>query len=169
MTVTNFYDPDPIMTSGNSMIGVATAIADIKNPTIAEMNSATYFECAIEKFGVGIKTKTTERQKLCDVIATKRLGSASYDDLPITFTIDPQATSQKLLDMLTVGSIVYLVHRPGIMHSDPVAAGQKVQVIKAIVSTRYLEDVTTKDGEEYEATVMLLPQEATDLFGTVKA
>ena len=163
-------DPAGPQTAGNSLIGVTSAIADIKAPKVSELDAGIRFECAIEKFGVTISTKTTARQKLCDVIATKKLGASEYDDITISFTLeDPQGASQPLLDKFAQGATVYLFHRPGLAHGSTIAAAQKMQVIKAIVATRYLNEVSTTEGEEYEVTATLMPQDATDIFGTVAA
>lgn len=164
------YNPQGMATAGMSTIGVTPAIANIEAPTLAELNGGIVFQCATEAFGLGISAGTVSRKKLCDVVAKKRRGETEYDDITLTFTLDaPQGAEQKLLDAFEMGATVFLYHRPGMTHTEPFAAAQKVMVIEAIVNTRTLAEITTENGEEYQATVTLMPQSATDLFGTVAA
>lgn len=166
------YNPQGTQTAGMSRIVLVPAIADRATlaPTVPEINAGIAIECAIDAFGPGVKPSTTERKMLCDKVAKKRLGSESYDDLPISFVLDdPQGADQKLLDKLVKGSTVFLVHRPGMAHTTAFAAAQKVQVIEAIVATRNLTALDTKEAAEYQVEATLMPQNITDIFVAVKA
>lgn len=170
MSVPTVYNPAGVATAGKSMIGVCTAIADIQAPKLAELQAGTVFECATESFGLGVSAATVSRRKLCDTVAKKQRGNVEYEDMTLQITIDPQATAISLLDIFAPGARVFLFHRPGIAHTTPLAAtAQKVQVIEAVVLTRRLDDVTVDDGQEYGATITLMPQAATDLLVSIVA
>lgn len=171
MSVVASYDPDGVATAGNSQIGLAPTIVDINAPTLAELQAGTTFECATEAFGSTTDVSTTSRKKLCDKVATQRPGARTYQVEALRITLDdPQSeTGNELMDKFGVDDTVYLWHRPGLPHADELAAGQKVQVIKAIVSSVDLANVTTEEGEEYEFVVNLAVQDRTQIFGTVAA
>lgn len=164
MTVT-VYNPDGFAVAANSMIGVTLAVANIQAPTLAELTAGTVFQCATEAFGSTTTVSTVERKKLCHTVAQKRRGNMSYDDVTLTFTLDdPQGATQGLLDIFANDAKVFLFHRPGMTHTSALAATQKVQVIEAIVMNRDLAELTTNEGSEYQATVVLGVQARTDLL-----
>lgn len=164
------YAPTGTQTAGMSAIIVAPAVANINTPTLAEINAGIAAHCALEEFGVSVSSKTTERKKLCDTIAQKRLGSATYDEISLEFPVeDPQGATQVLLDALAVGVTKYFIHRPGMAYGAAFASGQKVQVVKGLVLSRFLKPITTADGEEYTVVATIAPQAATDIFVAVAA
>ena len=161
------YAPPGVQTAAKSRILIVPAIADIDAPTVAEINAASSIaiECAIEQFGISISPSTLSRKKLCHSVAQKKPGTSEYDDITMSATLqDPQGADQPIVDALPVGAVKYAVHRPGEDHETPIDTGDTVQVSKIQVATRYLNPVTTDEGQEYEMTAVLTVQDSTDLF-----
>lgn len=168
MSVVSVYNPDGVATAGNSQIGLAPTVVDIDSPTVAELNAGIVFECATEAFGSTTDVSTISRKKLCDRVATQRPGDRTYQVEPLEIVLDdPQGDEQELMDRFGIDDTIYLWHRPGLDHDEAIEAGQKVQVIRAIVSSVDLATITTEAGEEYRFVVNLAIQDRTQVFGEV--
>lgn len=168
MTASTFtaYDPSGHLVAGNSTVLAVDAIANINAPTAAELNTtgAVAIQCAMEEFGITTDVSWRERKKLCDKIATQSPGNRTFgmsSELRITLD-DPQGDEQRALDKFVIDGVVYLVHRPGKPHTAPFVAGDKVQVVKAIVGAVDLAPINTDEGAEYDAVVQVGIQEMND-------
>ena len=73
------------------------------------------------------------------------------------------------VDSMDLGSEHFFWVRPGMADNEPVAAGQKVQVIQATIDACDLRQVSTSDGDEFAAVVSISVQDRTQLFATVVA
>lgn len=157
MSTVTFYDPNGHATAGNSMAIATDTVASLTAPTVAELNAGIAFECAIEEIGMSATHTTVTRRKICDTVAERKLGVAEYGDVTISFVLDdPQGSTQKLWAMFEPRKQVVIAQRWGLAHNTALASAQKLSsIFRARVATRVLDSVTTADGEEYTATVVL--------------
>lgn len=158
------YSPDGMETAGNSRIVVIPTVANIDAITVAEFNSGTAIECAIERFGPTIDVAMREVRKLCDKRSREIPGNRKVSIEDIEFELgDPQAEN-KLVTLLAEDSTVVLVHRPGIDHRDPAAAAQKYQAIRGMVASLRLAPLSTDEGDTYRGILSLSVQDMNDGF-----
>lgn len=159
------YSPPGIHTAGMSRIVVCPSMGDIEAPTVEEIESGIAIECALEEYGVAPKPQVQEIVPFGDGTGILALAtSTGYDTLTLTATMkDPQA-GDPLLALLARGSVVWLVHRPGVEHDAPITPGELVQVTMARVTSRTLSPLSTDDGDEYQLLVSLAVQDTTDLL-----
>lgn len=132
--------PPSIPVDGNLLVLTAPAIADIDNPTLAEVQAASVKEitCYLQdsKVGVSKEQGTIPDRRMCMTTALQvpGQGTATADD--ITYVYDPQAPAGDPMnvayDARPEGSLVYDLVRRGLPYDTPLAAGQvfEVQVVR---------------------------------------
>ena len=168
MTVTA-YAPDAHLTAGNTLIGVAPAIAAIASPTVVELTASTMIQCATEAFGSTTATTKRTRKMICDLVGTEALANRTYsmDDLIIMLG-NPQEAND-ILDLLVQDSTLWFWVRPGSADTEAIAAADKVEVIEATIDAVDLRTISTADGDEFAVVVKVSVSDRTQLFGTVTA
>lgn len=128
------WNPSTQISRGNVAVGVAPVVIDINAPTVAEFDAGIGLDCSITTFNGTSSTDSEAIDWLCDPASENLPGSTSHsmDDLVI------KATGQEDEDLiagLNIGDTVYIWRRDGIAHADAVAAGQKVWVWKAVITS----------------------------------
>lgn len=119
------YVPSDMKTAGNFKIVFADSIADLAEPTVAELDAGISVECATRNFDQSTNVQTESDQYLCDTEARESIGQRTRQMSPFEFDVtDPQAADD-LTDMLTEDAIVYMWVRPGIAHDTAIAASQR--------------------------------------------
>lgn len=163
------YAPDAVLTAGNTLLGAAPAIADIKAPKVSELGASTVFQCATEGFGSTTNVQKGTRKMLCDRVGKEKVTDRTYGVEKITIMLGNPQEVNALLDTLVLDSKHFLWLRPGIPDDQAIAAGQKVLVVEATVDSVDLRAVSTSDGDEFAAEVSFSVVDRTQLFGTVVA
>lgn len=166
MTVTT-YAPEARPTAGNTVVGVAPAIANIRAPKLTELDASTYIQCAIESFGSATNVSRGSRKMLCDTVATEKVNSRTYTMEPLTIMVGDLQEANALLDKLVLDSTHYYWVRPGLDHKQPLAAQQKVLVIKATVDAVDLRTISNSDGDEFAIVVEHSVQDRTQLVVSI--
>jgi hypothetical protein len=128
------WNPSTQISRGNVSVGIAPVVADMDNPTLAELDTGTGLDCSIQTFNGTSSTDSESIDWLCDPASEQLPGSTTHsiDDLVIKGT--GQADDDLITD-LNVGDVVYLWRRDGLAHDAPLAAAQKVWVWKVIITS----------------------------------
>lgn len=128
------WNPSTQISRGNISVGVAPAVADIDNPTLAELDTGTGLDCSIQTFNGTSSTDSESIDWLCDPASEQLPGSTTHsiDDLVIKGTGQADDT---LVEDLAVGDVIYIWRRDGLAHDTALAAAQKVWVWKVIVTS----------------------------------
>lgn len=166
------YRPSAALTAGNTLIGIATAVADIRSMTLAEANSSVMVQGATEAFESTTDTSTQSRKMIGDKVASSKPGTRTYNMADMTIMLgDPQAATNEVLDLLTLDAEVVFWLRPGLQadaeNVAAAAAGQKYEAIKVTIAAVDLAPISTSDGDEYAIVVKFAVQDRTQLFGTI--
>ncbi|GAA2184941.1 hypothetical protein GCM10009785_34800 [Brooklawnia cerclae] len=172
----NLYDyrPAASLTAGNTLIGIASAVADIDAMTIAEANSSVMVQGATDAFSATTDVANQSRKMIGDKVASSKPGTRTYNMGDLTIMLgDPQAATNEVLDLLELDAELVFWIRPGLQaDADSVAAvasGQKYVAIRAIVAAVDLRDISTSDGDEFAIVLKVSVVERTQLFGTIAA
>lgn len=128
------WNPSTQISRGNISVGVAPVVADINNPTLAELTTGTGLDCSIQTFNGTSSTDSKTVDWLCDPASETLPGSTTHtiDDLVIKGTGQADDT---LITDLNIGDVVYVWRRDGLAHDTAPAAGQFVWVWKVIVTS----------------------------------
>lgn len=128
------WNPSTQISRGNVSVGVAPVVADLENPTVAEIGEGTGLDCSIQTFNGTSSTDSESIDWLCDPASEQLPGSTTHtiDDLVIKGT--GQADDTLIAD-LNVGDVVYIWRRDGLAHDTAVAAAQKIWVWKVIITS----------------------------------
>lgn len=128
------WNPATKVSRGNIAVGVADVVVDIDKPTVAELSSGLGLDCSIQTFNGTSSTDSQTVDWLCDPSSEQLPGSTTHtiDDLVIKGT---GQADDDLIDGLKVGDTVYIWRRDGLAHETELAAGQKVWVWKAVVTS----------------------------------
>lgn len=126
---------------GNVRTDVVPAIAAIAEPKVNELTAATAvnISCYITAGGFSVTPEqaTISDDRECDTFSASMPGRVTFSSPAVTVidnTNSPNATgSNKAVDTLIPGSTVFIVRRRGIAFDAAYAAGQKVEVYKALV------------------------------------
>ena len=128
------WNPATKVSRGNVAVNIATAIADIDTPTVAELDTGTGLSCSINTFNGTSSVSSETIDWLCTTESEQLPGSVSHaiDDLVIKTTGQADTT---LVMALKVGDVIYVWRRDGIPHDDPVVAGQFVWVWRCVITS----------------------------------
>lgn len=128
------WNPSTQISRGNVSVGVAPAVADINDPSLAELTTGIGLDCSIQTFNGTSSTDSESIDWLCDP-ASEQLPTStthSMDDLVIKST---GQDDDDLVAALQIGDTVYIWRRDGIAHETDPAAGQYVWVWKVIITS----------------------------------
>jgi hypothetical protein len=128
------WNPSTQISRGNISVGVAPAVADINDPTLAELDTGTGLDCSIQTFNGTSSTDSESIDWLCDPASEQLPGSTTHtiDDLVIKGTGQADTT---LISSLNIGDVVYIWRRDGLAHDAALAATQLVWVWKVIITS----------------------------------
>lgn len=128
------WNPSTQISRGNVSVGVAPVVADINDPSVAELTTGTGLDCSIQTFNGVSSTDSESIDWLCDPASEQLPGSTTHtiDDLVIKGTGQADAD---LVTALSVGDVIYIWRRDGLAHDTAPAAGQFVWVWKVIVTS----------------------------------
>lgn len=128
------WNPSTQISRGNISVGVATAVADLDNPVLAELSTGIGLDCSIQTFNGTSSTDSQTIDWLCDPSSEQLPGSTTHtiDDLVIKGT---GQADEDLITGLSVGDVVYIWRRDGLAHDTALAAAQKVWVWKVIITS----------------------------------
>lgn len=128
------WNPATQISRGNIAVGVAPVVVDINAPSLAELDAGIGLDCSITTMNGTSSTDSESVDWLCDPSSEQLPGSTTHtiDDLVIKGT---GQADDDLLDGLNVGDTVYIWRRDGIAHEDALAAGQRVWVWRAVVTS----------------------------------
>lgn len=133
MTVTP-WNPATVVSKTRIAVTTCAAVADIKNPTVAELSFGMGLECAMEDFSPSAEVSNETVSWMCQQVAENLPGNTEYsiEDLVI------KASGQNDTDLLTQlapGDVTYLWGRYGIAHDAALEAGQTVWVWKVQITS----------------------------------
>lgn len=128
------WNPNTTTSRGNVLIGIAPIVADINNPTKAELEAGLGIECSMTDFNGTSSVNSETIDWLCDKSSEELPGTITHsiDDLTI------KATGQddnELINTLRIGQVIYVWRRDGLPRTTNLAANQKVWVWKATVTS----------------------------------
>lgn len=128
------WNPSTQISRGNVAVGVAPAVININSPKLAELNTGTGLDCAIQTFNGTSSTDSESIDWLCDPSSEQLPGSTTHtvDDLVIKGT---GQADEDLITSLSVGDVVYIWRRDGMDHGAALAATQKVWVWKVVITS----------------------------------
>jgi hypothetical protein len=128
------WNPSTQISRGNVSVGIAPAVIDIDNPTVAELTTGVGLDCSIQTFNGTSSTDSESIDWLCDPASEQLPGSTTHtiDDLVIKGT---GQADDDLVTGLNVGDVIYIWRRDGLAHDTAPAAGQMVWVWKVIVTS----------------------------------
>ena len=128
------WNPSTQISRGNISVGLASAVANINIPKIAEISDGMSLDCSITTFNGTSSTDSESVDWLCDPSSEQLPGSTTHsiDDLVIKGTGQADAT---LISALDVGDVIYIWRRDGIDHDTALATGQLVWVWKAVITS----------------------------------
>jgi len=128
------WNPSTQISRGNVSVGVAPAIVDINDPTLAELGTGVGLDCSIQTFNGTSSTDAQSVDWLCDPASEQLPGSTTHtiDDLVIKGT---GQDDDDLIAALSVGDVIYIWRRDGLAHDAALAAAQLVWVWKVIVTS----------------------------------
>lgn len=127
------WNPDTVVSRGNVAVTITPAIADINNPTVAELSEGLGLTCSITNFNASSEVNSETVDWLCRPVSESIPGATQHSIDDLMLKVSGQ-NDQDLYTALSVGDIVYFWRRDGIPVDDPVAAGQYVWVWKAKVT-----------------------------------
>jgi len=137
--------PQKVTANGKDTWWFVPAIADLSEPTVAEINAASGLNatCYLLAEQDGI-TSTTEKvalaRLLCETTTTEGLGDTTFSMSDVQVVFDPQAasgsTGKEAWDLMSSGFKGYAVRRQGVRALDDgdVAVGQFVDVVPVEVA-----------------------------------
>ena len=168
------YRPAASLTAGNTLIGIIPAVANIETITIPEANTSVMVQGASEAFSATTDVSSQSRKMIGDTIASTKPGTRTYNMADLTIMLgDPQAATNKVLDLLTLDAELVFWVRPGLKADKSgiaaFAAGQKYVAIRATVAAVDLRDISTSDGDEFAVVLKVSVTERTQLFGILVA
>lgn len=128
------WNPSTQISRGNVSVGVAPVIADINDPSLAEITEGVGLDCAIQTHNGTSSSDSETIDWLCDPASEQLPGSTTHamDDLVIKTTGQDDA---ELVAALNIGDVVYIWRRDGMSHETAPAVGQLVWVWKVIITS----------------------------------
>ena len=158
------YVPDDMKTDGNFMLVFCESIEDLAAPTLAELNAGVAVECASRGFDQSTNVSTNTDQYLCDTEAREEVGSRTRQIAPFEIDAEDITTDDDFTDLVTEDAVVYLWVRPGVKHTEDIAAAQRGWGYKVRVSSVDPKAVTagaTGSGQKfgYRVAVTVLERE----------
>lgn len=128
------WNPSTQISRGNVAVGVSPAIADINDPSLAELTTGIGLDCSIQTMNGTSSTDSESIDWLCDPASEQLPGSTTHsmDDLVIKSTGQDDSD---LVQGLNIGDVVYIWRRDGLAHDLAPAAGQYVWVWKVIITS----------------------------------
>lgn len=128
------WNPATQTSRGNISVGVAPAVVNINAPKLTELQSGIGLDCSIQTFNGTSSTDSESVDWLCDPSSEQLPGSTTHtiDDLVIKGT---GQDDEDLIAGLNIGDTVYVWRRDGLAHEDALAAGQRVWVWKAVITS----------------------------------
>ena len=128
------WNPSTQISRGNISVGIASAVANINIPKIAEISDGMSLDCSITTFNGTSSTDSESVDWLCDPSSEQLPGSTTHsiDDLVIKGTGQADAT---LISALDVGDVIYIWRRDGVEHDDAPAIGDLIWVWKVVVTS----------------------------------
>lgn len=129
---------------GNIRTDVVLTIAAINAPKATEVSGATseHISCYITAGGfvMGQDQAVIADERECDTFVAEKPGRKSYSGTTITVIDNTgtslSATDNAAVDILTEGTILYIVRRMGIAFDTAPAAAQVVDVLKVQVGAK---------------------------------
>ncbi|MCO0632709.1 hypothetical protein NGH33_01805 [Micrococcus yunnanensis] len=120
---------------GNQLVIDVPAIADIDNPTVAELTAASVEDLSCYLTGDGWSPSKEQAsipdERLCSTETFERPGRKTRG-LEVTYidnTNSPyEAEFNKAVDTLAEGTDHYIVTRRGVLYEQPIKAGQVVEI-----------------------------------------
>lgn len=161
------YAPTAKYTAGNTVIGDATAVADIAAPKLSELSAGTTFHCATEAFGSSTNVSKGTRKMICDTVGKQRVTNREYQMENLTIMYGDPQSANAFIESMVLDSVHYFWTRPGKADDVALAVGDKVQIIKASVDACDLRQISTADGDEFAVVVSLSVQDRTQLLVAV--
>ena len=89
MTIT-IPAPDGIEAAGRGAVIFAPAIANLEDPTLAEVSAGIALQCALDAFPTSLDQPTTTRTKYCMKQGVQSPGKATYSVGPLVVDWDHQ-------------------------------------------------------------------------------
>jgi hypothetical protein len=128
------WNPSTQVSRGNIAVGVAPAVVDINDPSLAELGTGIGLDCSITTMNGTSSTDSQSVDWLCDPASEQLPGSTTHsiDDLVIKSTGQDDT---ELIAGLSVGDVVYIWRRDGLAHDAALAAAQMVWVWKVIITS----------------------------------
>lgn len=147
---------------GNDSWGFVTAIADIENPTLDELNAISGYNlsCSLfrEQEGLsGTTEKVTLPALLCETDQYEANGSTSWSMSDLSVVLHPQAASgedgKKAWETLTDGIEGFLWQRQGKPASEELADGDFVNIVPVQLGTKVPGKTSTGADGAYNFTM----------------
>lgn len=128
------WNPSTQLSRGNISVGVAPAVVDIQNPTLAELGTGIGLDCSIQTMNGTSSTDSETVDWLCDPSSEQLPTSTTHsmDDLEIKST---GQDDDDLIAGLNIGDTVYIWRRDGVAHDTELAADDKVWVWKVVITS----------------------------------
>lgn len=141
------YSPAGIEMLENLHVVIAPSVADIKAPTIAELEAGKDATCALRELEPGADASESDDKRLCRKTNAKRSGTVEYSLADTTVIInDPQA-EDKFIDSLEPGGKAFVFVFPNIDFKEAIAAGNRAWAYECTVKTKVPGKLSTDDGE----------------------
>lgn len=130
----------------------APAVADLTEPTVAEVTAVTGLDISCYMFdSSGDPTQNTnlvERQRRrCDTKTFQQIGTTQYDGGELRYAVDPQAVAasdgKKAWEKFPEGTTGFFIRRFNVDVDTDLAAGQFVDVFPVELGP----PMTTKEGD----------------------
>lgn len=146
---------------GNDSWGFVTAIEDIQNPTLEELEAAGGYNLSCSLFReqeglTGTTEKVTLPALLCETDSYEAAGSTSWSMSDLSVVLHPQGAAasdgKKAWETLTDGLDGFLWQRQGVSASDELEAGQFVNIVPVQLGTKVPGKTSTGADGAYNFT-----------------
>lgn len=132
--------PAAVPADGNQAVWWVPAIADVNNPTVAELTAPSVIDASCyltaEGWTPGVDEQTINDERLCSTATYEQPGRIQHT-LAISYVHNPDSPADNelylALTRLTTG---YFVARIGVPYDQPVAAGDIVDIYPAKMGYR---------------------------------
>lgn len=128
------WNPATKVSRGNISVGVSPVVVNIDAPKIAELDAGVGLDCAITTMNGTSSTDSESVDWLCDPSSEQLPTSTTHtiDDLVIKSS---GQDDDDLINGLNIGDTVYIWRRDGVDHDAALAAGQRVWVWRATITS----------------------------------
>lgn len=150
--------PEGVPAEGNVKVLFLSALADINDPTLAELNAGIDLSCyLLGTFSLGGEQATGTDRRLCSKETFQTLGRVARSVSPLTYVYDPQAApgaeDNEAYETLEENTQGYLAVRYGLDAIDvALAATQKVDIAPVTCGFQS-KDAIPEDDEFAKLTV----------------